>query len=478
VRQLLMASRSIDPGDASRVRALVRAGAITSSVPLVPIGDSHTDNATSAHYLWDLLKANYNQAAEGLDGVASAAIVPMGNNGQTLANYLAGGGTNTLSAAMALNPSVVLACWLTNDVRLGGLGLTVPAITSAGAALLIQLIDAILAAQPAAKIVLRVPAPYLTANVALNNYITDGANVNPPGLAQIYTTGVRLAHYAARRARPQVVIYDPQARLFGTESPTAVGTYFADQIHQNQAGYEAEAQDFASWVAGESLFSQASADAALVSSPYAPWTAYNRAVEDGTRFVKVADANAVTVTSGNTFLDFGPSDPNAQPAAIDRYDIVAPTASGSSFLITPGSTISASASNTRVSLGASATVPASAVAKTHVRVYRQVQSGDSAVNAILNGSSSFRRTGRISAGGTSFMDITAYSLTNTKPSENASAWVASMQSGDKIYIEGFGATPITLTSNFAVSGNALRATGLAGTDWSLYVGRIAVVYRA
>jgi hypothetical protein len=459
------------------LRNLVLAGGVTAVNPMVPIGDSHTDNGTSAHFLWDRLKTVRNQPGEGLEGVPSGGIVPMGNNGQTLANYLTGAGTNTFAAAMALNPSVVVSCWLINDVRLGGLGLTVDAIRTAGVALLNQHVANIKAARPSALIVLRIPSPFLTVNVSSLNYVTDGSTINPAGLAQIYTTGIRAAYYAVKSTYPDVMIYDPQSRLFGTDSPTAVGTNYADQIHQNQVGYEAEADNFADWINAPVAYSQASTDAALVAQPYTPWLSYSRAVEDGSRFVRVGYAPAITVTSGNTFLDFGPTVPNADPTLMDRYDVVQTVGASKSFVVPPASTLGTSATNTRISLGGGATVPTSAVAQTKVRVYRQTVSGDALVNAKLTGGS-YTRTGRISAGGTTFMDVTAYSLTSTKPTQAANLWVPEMLAGDKVYVEGFGATPLTLAANFSQSGGNLRITGLSGTDWSLYAGRIVVVYRA
>lgn len=469
-------SGGLYPGDTSALQTLVRAGGVTAVNPLTAIGDSHTDNTTSAHFMWDQLKTTYNQPGEGLAGVPSGGIVPLGNNGQTLANYLAGGGTNTFTAAMATAPAVVVPCWLTNDVRLGGLGLTVQAIADAGSALLNQHVTNIKASRPSAKIILRVPAPYLTVNVGSLNYITDGSTVNPAGLAQIYTTGVRQAYYKVRQTYPDVLVYDPQARLFGTTSPTTVGTYFADQIHQSQAGYEAEAKDFADFVNAAALYSQTTTDAALVSQPYTPWLAYNRAVEDTDRFVKVADAYAVTVTAANTFLDFGPSSPNALPTSITAYDIVAPTASGASFMLPSGSSATTSGANTRL-LGVGP-VPSSAAARTHTRVYRQTKSGDSALNAVMAGSLTYLRTGRISAGAVSFMDIKESSLSAALATQTANLWVPEMKAGDKVYVEGFGGSPLTLTTNYAASGGNLRVIGLAGTDWSLYVGRIVIVTRA
>jgi len=471
--------KGVGGGRVEQLRALILAGGVTTLRPMVAIGDSHTDDTTAAQYLWDDLQAAYNKPGEGLEGVASAAIVPKGNNGQLLSNYLTGAGPNTFAAAMALNPSVVVPCWLTNDVRLGGLGLTVEAVTANGAALLNQLIADIKTSVPDALIVLRIPAPYLTVNTGGLNYIQDGSgNINPAGLAQIYTTGVRAAYYAAAAGKRNVMIYDPQSRLFGVTSPVAVGTNFADQIHQNQVGYEAEAQDFANWVAAAVPYSQALTDAALISQPYTPWLAYNRAVEDTSRFVQISSAYAVTITAPNTYADFGPSVPDADPTLIAPYDIMEPTASQVSFRLPSGAAASASAANTRVT--GLAAITASAVAKTHTKVFRQTRSGDAALNAALDAAragGTFLKTGRIGGGSTSFMDIGASSLTAIKPTETAAAWVPNMLAGDKVYVEGRGGTPITLTSNFAASGSNCRVTGLAGFDYSTIVGRIAIVVR-
>jgi hypothetical protein len=362
-------------------------------------------------------------------------------------------------------------------VRQGALGLTIDAIRVAGSALLVQLIDRIKGAQPNAIIVLRVPAPYLTVNVSSFNYVTDGTNINPPGLAQIYTSGVRAAYYTACAARPDVILYDPQARLFGTTSPGDIGTYFANQIHQNQPGYEAEADDFAKWVSAAVPYDQSLTDSALASQPYTPWLAYSRAVEDPSRFVKVAEANAVAVVSGNTYLDFGPSAPNAQPSSMYHRDIVELVGAKSTFKLAGFPPFSAQAINTRILLNSGQTVPATAVTLTKVRVYRQTKTGDAALNALLASGGSLLKVGCVAGGSTSYLDIEAVSLTAINPSEAASAWVSQVKAGDKIYVEGAGGSPITLSGNFTQAGGQMRATGLSGTDWSQYSNRMVVVYR-
>lgn len=97
------------------------------------------------------------------------------------------------------------------------------AVRAAGAARLNELIVKLKTDLPNVKIILRVSAPYTTVNTGTDNYITDGSAVNPAGLAQIYTDGVRLANFAAAAANPGVLTYDPKTRYFGTTSLTANG---------------------------------------------------------------------------------------------------------------------------------------------------------------------------------------------------------------------------------------------------------------
>ena len=468
--------------DSTPLRNAILAGLVTASSPLVAIGDSHTDSTTSAANLWTRLQNVHANPGQGLEGLTSSAIVPKGKNGQLLQYYLANPAqTGGYNEAIALNPSVVLACWLTNDVRQGGLGLTVSAIRSAGAARLQTLIDNLRRDVPNAIVVLRVAAPYTTANDG-SNYITDGTNINPAGLAQIYTDGVRLANYDAAKANPGVLVYDPQTRFFGTFSPTANGGansgYYANQIHQNVAGYQAEGDDFAAWVSAQAPFDQAAADEARnVQNTSTPWAAYHRAVEDPYRYVKIADAPAVTVTAGNTYLDFGPSIPGAIPNHIMQNDIVVLYGAKTAFqLTTMGTPITYGANTRLVSIPA---LTASAAAGTRVAVYRKAITADDALNMyLLDHSWRYKRTGVVYGGSTTYLDLASLSL-GPYPVPYASTWATELQSGDKVYVQGMTGTPLTIgtdtTSNNANSNQVRLLGSLLGIDWSTKVGLSVVV---
>jgi len=464
-----------------QIREMVRTKQINAARPLIPIGDSHTDVITASNELWLRLKTLHTQPGQGLEGLDPNAIVARGNNGQALSHYLANPASgNSYNGTVALNPSVILACWLTNDVRLGALGLTVSAIRAAGAALLNQLVANIKRDLPDTKVILRIPAPYTTVNSGAN-YITDGTNVNPAGLAQIYTDGVRSAHYDVLETHPEVVIYDPQTRYFGTTSPTANGGaisgLYADQIHQNILGYKMEADDFAAWVGANKPFNSAAAfEARIVQNPTSPWLAYHRAVEDTDRYIKVAEGVSVRTQVGDTFIDFGPSFPNAIPANIARGDIIVLYGANIAFENVAG-TAAVNGANTRIT-GLPA-LPAGAAVNTRVAIFRRITTPDDALNVVLRDRSiRYKRTGKVQNGSTTYLDLEAKSYSEF-PVLLANTWATELVAGDKVYVEGMTSTPLTIgtdTATNAAQGNSLRLTGsLLAIDWSTKVGKAVVV---
>lgn len=460
-----------------KLRAAVRAGAITASAPLVAIGDSHTDATTSAQYLWQRLQTVDNQPGGGLDDVAASAIIPLGNSGQRLTDYLNNNtASNKLPAALALNPFAIIACWLTNDVRLGGLGLTVPAIRTSGSALLAQLIATIKSTNPGTTIILRIPFPYTTIDDG-SHYITDGTNINPAGLAQIYTDGVRLAHYDVQLQYPDVILYDPQTRCAGTTSPTANTGYYANQIHQTQAGYYAEADDFASFIGAQAPYQAAASAAAQAAAPATPWIQYYRDPEDASRYVKVFEGLSSALTAGQTYADMDSAIPAVSTAGnITARDIIVFYGARTALMIPTGVTITKT-STTSLRISSLGSVPAVAN-RTRVAIYRRITGTDTTVNAVMNDTSyRYKRFGRVSSGGnTTFVDLSGASFGGTISPLTGADYATTVQAGDKVYIEGNGLNPITLTSsNFSVSGANLRITGLSGFDYSTVSGNVYVI---
>lgn len=177
------------------------------------------------------LSANATGNGSGLTFQLGRHIINRGNNGSTLAAWLAD--PTKLAALVADAPNLIIADWLTNDVRLG-------AITQVAArALLVQFITAVQAALPNTDILLRIPNAFLTADVSSLHYVQgppgDGSNINPTGAAQSYSTLIRQAYLSLEGAYPNVAIADVQAEVFGTIC-RASHPLMADQLHPSPSG--------------------------------------------------------------------------------------------------------------------------------------------------------------------------------------------------------------------------------------------------
>lgn len=161
-------------------------------------------------------------------------IINGGNNGMPLVTWL-----NSPAAANPYNQNkflaepdvdLVVASWLINDVRTGLLGTTVDAIVAAGFTRLKAFVDLVRAQKPNADILLRMPNSLTTTNTGGSNYVTDGATVNPAGLAQVYSTALRRIYLRFVGLYPNVDVLDTQGEVFGTQSQSS-SPYMADQLH-------------------------------------------------------------------------------------------------------------------------------------------------------------------------------------------------------------------------------------------------------
>lgn len=461
----------------SDLRGFIQSGGVTTANPLVGIGDSHTDEGTSAGDFWDRLRDVRTQPGEGLEGVDPDAILGMGNNGQSLEDYLAGNGTNSLADTMALEPSVILACWLVNDVRLGGLGDMVAEIRDAGAALLVELYDTVMADANAPQyVVWRVPAPF-----------TQESSVLLTIDEQIATDGLRAAYYEAARRRPASIVYDPQTRVFGTTSPAGDGLYYADAIHQQQRGYYYEADDFAQWIGATDPWLPALSREAANANPTAPWVAYPRDVEDPDRYVLIG--SYIFNSSGSNFIRLEiPGDVHDNrgwtsvqgyvvPGNVAPLDLVHIASIDETFQIPYDASIGLSGANLQIASAAAVPDTIPAVAST-VRIYRRRTVMDSTVGKVIDDTSHrFKRIGYvISLPANTLIHVAELSVTGERATQPADEWAAEIVSGDLIYVQGESGVEFTVGTDATASANSgqLRLT-VASVDRSAWVGRVVVI---
>jgi hypothetical protein len=151
-----------------------------------------------------------------------------GYNGMSLATWLS---TTSLQTALwAAAPHLVVFSFGVNDVRLGQCDqpTLVSRITTA-----ISLIQTNL---PNTDILLRIPAPFLTSDVANSHYVqTSGGVINPAGLAQTYSNLLRQAYLSLRGVWPTVGVADVPASVFGTMCVSS-HPLMADQLHPSPSG--------------------------------------------------------------------------------------------------------------------------------------------------------------------------------------------------------------------------------------------------
>lgn len=189
------------------------------------IGDSTSDETTAAQYMYKALRGQHCAVGGALYGMTgdTAHIVSAGNNGISLANWLAD--SAKLANVVATAPNLIVASFLINDVRLGLTSLT------QAKTLLTTLVSTLRASVPGADILLRMPNAFLTTNVGGLNLVQDAqGGINPAGAAQTYSTLLRQAYLSMVGQWANVEIIDIQAEVFGTVS-RATHPLMADQLH-------------------------------------------------------------------------------------------------------------------------------------------------------------------------------------------------------------------------------------------------------
>jgi lysophospholipase L1-like esterase len=206
-------------------------GGGVSGKTIVFTGDSTTSNATtmlgtcaqpgpcnnSTSYLYTY----FQQTGEPLAGTT---ILNYGNNGSTLAAWLADSPTYGYSATVAANPNLIVFCFGINDVRLGLTNL--PSLI----ALIQQAVNQLRAALPSTDIVLWGPNEFLTTDVGGLGF------VSPNSAAQAYSTELFQAYAAVVSQWQNVAVVQKQNLIAFPQTSPALSAYMANQIHPSSLG--------------------------------------------------------------------------------------------------------------------------------------------------------------------------------------------------------------------------------------------------
>jgi lysophospholipase L1-like esterase len=181
------------------------------------LGDSTTAVATNFH---ERLRT-VHCAPGGV--LAGAETLNYGDDGSTLAAFLADTREHGITVAIAAQPDLYVLCYGLNDVR------REPLTMEQFRARIAEAIDRLRAGAPNADILLRTPNLMLSQNTSYYVYL------QPDESAQVYTDRMRDAYLGLQGRWPNVLVWDAMAEVFGTESiPTH--PLLADQLHPNAAG--------------------------------------------------------------------------------------------------------------------------------------------------------------------------------------------------------------------------------------------------
>lgn len=195
---------------------------------IVMVGDSTTGSAPAIYTRLGL----YTQAGGILDG---AVVSNRGLSGNTINNFVNNISGNPLSSVISDQADLYVFSYGINDIRAGldSPGRSVAQITAD----LKTAIDALLT-QTKGYILLRIPNPFLSSDPTNKGWVTPLAN------AQLYSDQLYQIYESFRGYSNRVDIIDIPSLVFGKKCLPS-HPYMLDQLHPNDIGYTAMADEIA-----------------------------------------------------------------------------------------------------------------------------------------------------------------------------------------------------------------------------------------
>ena len=267
-------------GTLSNWRAAYGTDPTTATIAIV--GDSTAEEANYPN-VYIRLRDYHMQPGQLLGDMQTTNLTEGGNSGATLAAWIAGGGTFLPSDLWALAPDLVVYRWGTNDVRLG------TTTQAEMIALFKQLIDLTRTNLPNTDIVIAVP-PTFTTNVVGSDYLGGATRAQ----AQARSDALRNACLAVKDYRPNVLVWDDAAQIWGTVvNPSS--PLMTDQLHHNTTGQRRFADGLAQ-VIGTPM-----GGAKSIAPEFYRWSVLGVVTAAGNGYIDIGPLDAQTMPSGKEF---------------------------------------------------------------------------------------------------------------------------------------------------------------------------------
>ena len=368
-------------------------------------------------------------------------------------------------------PGLIVMCYGINDVRNGA--------TSQAqlVALMVKAVNRIRAVLPQTDLVLWGPNSFLADDPTGSALVTP--NSSAPVLAaaaQAYSSALYAAYESFKNVWPNVLVLQKQD-IFGKTCQTqaALGgsgaSPMSDQLHPSLGAQTQMADWLAPLIGFKKPFNQQRANLARVGSPSAPYTIYQREVEDPAFYDVIAQANWLGQgnVSGNDYMDF--LFPGARYKEILPGDIVQMGTGGPVFQIPLTGVTLYNLNTTTTRFGFTGTGLLPSFSGGVVTVYRHKYEWDATIQSYAQQLNAYpyKRRFYCPAAGNGYLRL-YYKAQNERDPANSLL----NPSTDVIVGPGFGAITGWSTLPFLPTGN--WQISKTGTDFSSLLGKYVWVF--
>lgn len=444
-----------------------------STSKMVFVGDSTADYTGNASALLGLFSVGtgsvYVNPGDIMDGFNAPTNMPnFGSNGQSLAAWVSDPTISKgLNALIAAAPDLVIFTFGINDTRQNLV--TKDQLKT----LIITAINSIRSGLPNADIILRMPNSFKIP--ATNVYIQQGSYASLAAAAQAQTDIIYYAYKELDNYWPNVYLFDSQDLIFGRICQTT-SNLMTDDIHPFYAPIIAKMIDTI-YPASLKPFSKGLSTNAITQSFPAPYTIYNRSLENTDYYTLITTCRYNT--QGSNYIDVSCDDSSLVVSILKRGDIIDLC---DSFFINTNTNLIQNVlvqDATHVRFLFYSAVPTNTITAGAFKIYRSKYNNDINTVSYINNRGQYKYIRKVNiSGGTNYFDLSIpdnllngvlveYGATNIQAS------LMQLLTTNIILVAGL--TQINLlNAGFIILNDTTLRVGLTG-DFSTYAGNAIIV---